>query len=193
MVQIYGYLLNKTNLDDIYMKNIHINMNKKLIRLTESDLHRIVKESVNRVLNEIGDTKRGQNLLGQVHARAGERDDFKTMLDALDRQSKEDDSNYVRGLYDRLDMIKNPDTTSKEGRRARLKMQNNYEVAEMEDMDAIGRKFINFIEKHGGGAMMQTIVDYESGNETGIPESGFPAVLEVFEDEVLGYDCSHKI
>ena len=27
-------------------------MNKKLIRLTESDLHEIVKESVNRVLNE---------------------------------------------------------------------------------------------------------------------------------------------
>ena len=27
-------------------------MNKKLIRLTESDLHRIVKESVNRVLKE---------------------------------------------------------------------------------------------------------------------------------------------
>ena len=30
-------------------------MNKKLIRLTESDLHRIVKESVNRVLNEVWD------------------------------------------------------------------------------------------------------------------------------------------
>ena len=28
-------------------------MNKKLIRLTESDLHRIVKESVNKVLNEV--------------------------------------------------------------------------------------------------------------------------------------------
>ena len=27
-------------------------MNKKLIRLTESDLHRIVKESVNEILNE---------------------------------------------------------------------------------------------------------------------------------------------
>ena len=27
-------------------------MNKKLIRLTESDLHRIVKESVNRIMNE---------------------------------------------------------------------------------------------------------------------------------------------
>lgn len=28
-------------------------MNKKLIRLSESDLHRIVKESVNKVLNEM--------------------------------------------------------------------------------------------------------------------------------------------
>ena len=34
------------------MGNIHINMNKKLIRLTEADLHRIVRESVNKVLNE---------------------------------------------------------------------------------------------------------------------------------------------
>ena len=29
--------------------------NKKLIRLTEADLHRIVRESVNNVLNEISD------------------------------------------------------------------------------------------------------------------------------------------
>ena len=32
--------------------NNNTKMNKKLIRLTESDLHRIVKESVNKVLNE---------------------------------------------------------------------------------------------------------------------------------------------
>ena len=32
--------------------NTYYNMNKKLIRLTEGDLHRIVKESVNRILNE---------------------------------------------------------------------------------------------------------------------------------------------
>ena len=30
-------------------------MNKKLVKLTESDLHKIVKESVNKVLNEIAD------------------------------------------------------------------------------------------------------------------------------------------
>lgn len=32
--------------------NCNTNMNKKLIRLTEQDLHRIVKESVNKILNE---------------------------------------------------------------------------------------------------------------------------------------------
>ena len=32
--------------------NCKRNMNKKLIRLTESDLHRIVKESVNKIINE---------------------------------------------------------------------------------------------------------------------------------------------
>ena len=45
-------------------------MNKRLIRLTESDLHRIVKESVNMILNEIGDTAKGQYALGQVSQRA---------------------------------------------------------------------------------------------------------------------------
>lgn len=44
-------------------------MNKKLIRLTEQDLHRIVKESVNRVINEIGDTPKGQYMLGSLAAR----------------------------------------------------------------------------------------------------------------------------
>lgn len=39
---------------------------RRRIRLSESDLHRIVEQ----VINEIGDTERGQNALGQVHGRA---------------------------------------------------------------------------------------------------------------------------
>ena len=50
--------------------NCSRNMNKKLIRLTESDLHRIVRESVNKILNEIGDTHLGSYQLGRVYARA---------------------------------------------------------------------------------------------------------------------------
>ena len=42
--------------DDLYRNNnqlnCNLNMNKKLIRLTESDLHQIVKESVYRILSE---------------------------------------------------------------------------------------------------------------------------------------------
>ena len=44
-------------------------MNKKLIRLTESDLHRIVKESINRILNEVGETDDGQKLLARLAAK----------------------------------------------------------------------------------------------------------------------------
>ena len=44
---------------DIYIENnridAYLDMNKKLIRLTESDLHKIIKESVNRIINEMED------------------------------------------------------------------------------------------------------------------------------------------
>ena len=40
------------NLDENKQYNTNRNMNKKLIKLTENDLHRIVKESAKRVLRE---------------------------------------------------------------------------------------------------------------------------------------------
>lgn len=44
------------NLDENKQYKANTNMNKKLIRLTESDLHRIVKQSVNKILKEgVGD------------------------------------------------------------------------------------------------------------------------------------------
>lgn len=39
---------------------------KKIVRLTEGDLHRIVKESSNRIINEIGDTYDGYRMLGRL-------------------------------------------------------------------------------------------------------------------------------
>ena len=50
---------------------------KKQIHLNESELHRLVKESVRRVLresmNEIGDTPQGQRALGMLSARENNR------------------------------------------------------------------------------------------------------------------------
>lgn len=39
------------------------------IRLTETQLHNVIKESVKQVLKEIGDTERGQYALGALAAR----------------------------------------------------------------------------------------------------------------------------
>lgn len=64
-------------------------MNKKLIRLTESDLHRIVKESVNKILNEIGDTAKGQYMLGRLQGRQmgnGNRQQAMSTMDYATRQ-----------------------------------------------------------------------------------------------------------
>lgn len=51
---------------------------KKQIHLNESELHRLVKESVRRVLresmNEIGDTPQGQSALGYLYGRRGNQD-----------------------------------------------------------------------------------------------------------------------
>ena len=49
---------------------------KHRIKLTESDLHRIIKESVRCVLNEIGDTDDGQYILGRMEGRQKNRGDF---------------------------------------------------------------------------------------------------------------------
>ena len=43
---------------------------KQIIRLTESDLHRIVKESVRRILNEYGEGEGSQEKLGTLYMTA---------------------------------------------------------------------------------------------------------------------------
>ena len=42
---------------------------RQRIRLTEGDLHRIIRKCVNEALNEIGDTERGQYALGAAQSR----------------------------------------------------------------------------------------------------------------------------
>ena len=62
-------------------------MNKKLIRLTESDLHRIVKESVNEILNEIGGTPNGNFVLNAIRGRRAAKR-YRTNMGLKDRADK---------------------------------------------------------------------------------------------------------
>ena len=66
-------------------------MNKKLIRLTESDLHRVVKESVNKVLNEV--MYNGKSLHGN------NPDDWKYMADVRGDEAHYD-SLYGKVAYE---------------------------------------------------------------------------------------------
>ena len=52
-MQIYTKNLIKTNSIRYLLEKYVFKMNKKLIRLTESDLHKVIKESVNKVLTEL--------------------------------------------------------------------------------------------------------------------------------------------
>ena len=52
--------------------------NKKVIRLTESDLYLMLEEAVKEALNEIGDTFRGQYMMGSASGRAKDRGDEDT-------------------------------------------------------------------------------------------------------------------
>ena len=46
---------------------------RQRIKLTESDLHRIIKESVKRILNEYGEGNASQYMLGALAARKKEQ------------------------------------------------------------------------------------------------------------------------
>ncbi len=47
-----------------------MNMKKEIIKLTESDLHKIIENSVKKYINEIGDTPKGNFALNAVRGRA---------------------------------------------------------------------------------------------------------------------------
>lgn len=76
-------------MNNIYLKNTYRNMNKKLIRLTESDLHRIVKESVNRTINEVA--LKGKS--GKAYSLHGNDEESWDIVSRL-RQKKSGNSNY---------------------------------------------------------------------------------------------------
>lgn len=72
-------------------------MRNKLIRLTESDLHRIVKESVNKVLNEMVDEGQGWDFFNRVRRdyKNGDQDldDYNQAM--RDKETKVQARNFI--------------------------------------------------------------------------------------------------
>ena len=82
-------------------------MNKKLIRLTESDLHKIVKESVNKILYEVLDTtdsiKSFYNDKGEQLSKPKAK--IKGMLNPKWRERKNQQMNMLRDRHDDIRRI----------------------------------------------------------------------------------------
>ena len=164
---------------------------KQTIKLSESELKRVIVESVKRVLKESGNTKRGSYLMGRAGKRNLVRGDISNFIDKRDKASNKDAFN--QGMEDQTAYginLKDPSRDSTWDMQNNRRLKFNYDTYKMEDMDELGRKFIDFIEKYDGGALMDTVVDYESGNQTGKKESPLKEIIPYFEEEVLGYDCT---
>lgn len=167
-------------------------MLKKDKAILESLTRKYGRRNVEKSINESGDTHRGQYMLGRLANRQSERGERSTAHDkAYTMAGNNYSDDYIQGFDDEAKYRRNADSTWSRDNYNRIKF--NYDTKEMQDMDELGKKFINFIEKYEGGMLLQTIVDYESGNETGEPQSPLGEIIPYFEEEVLGYECSPKM
>lgn len=121
---------------------------KKLIRLTEADLHRIVKESVNNVLNEIGDTERGQYMLGRLGARKYRNASEDERNHTAAKNGRREEIYALKQQGDKGDWTKRkPSDAFQKG----VDMQNKYmDAVENGDKEDEGH-FRNMFKKHYNG------------------------------------------
>ncbi len=161
------------------------------IRITESELNKIITESVKRTLVEIGDTKRGQWMLGRLKNRQANGEGKFNRSSVSYNDAGDAAYNAAGGKYTDA-YHQGYDDEEKFGHNPKM-MKFNADVKRIDDADDLGEKFINFIEKHHGGSILQTIVDCESGNETGTPCSPLPMILPEFEEAILGYKATPEM
>lgn len=113
------------------------NMNKKLIRLTESDCHKIVKESVNKVLTELD---------WRTYANAAKKRD--AQIQKLGRDATDKGGNRLTHLRNNLDYAASDALTSKYAQKhnngypannADVYTKNGYQTVTTNNFDGNGR------------------------------------------------------
>lgn len=138
---------------------------KRTIRLTESDLHHIITESVKNILTEIGDTRRGQYMLGRTLGRAYEIGDSDTMKNVQDRIGplKQDHKNPAHWGYMNQTM-KHPNSTVK----ANYKRYRDSDIADLRS------RYLDFEREN--------YIDYYDD-----PNAPRKDIIQDFEKNVLGH------
>ena len=94
-------------------------MKRNKIRLTESQLRQMVAESVKSVLNEIGDTRRGQYALGQLGGRRlANNDSFGEMETAVHARDNRSNIYHLSSYEDGMQDYLNAHTENKNAKKA---------------------------------------------------------------------------
>lgn len=165
------------------------------MNISKSQIRNLIKESINNMINEIGDTNRGQYMLGRVHAR--NTDKYADSLDAGDEDT--DARSTKNNAFDnwskptredgKPDYDNDPFTKGEDDERNGdpSKIHDRYNVYKYKDQFDLRDKFIDFIESDDTN--LQDIYDYETGIATGNIESALTALIPKFEEKI-GYEIT---
>ncbi len=167
---------------DYGTKNTKKKMNKKLIRLTESDLHRIVKESVNKVLTELD---------WRTYANAAKKRE--SQIQQLGRDATDKGGNRLTRLRNNLDHAASDVLTSKYAQRnnngyptnnADVWTNNGYQTVTTNNFNGSGKwssgkfnyKNKGHVDKNGydmDSKMDDEVEDYMSGKSKYVKGKGW--------------------
>lgn len=169
------------------------------MNISKSQLRNLIKESLNNMINEIGDTNRGQYMLGRTYARNTDKH-----INSLDNGDEDlnarTNKNNAFDNWDRptrkdgkIDFDNDPFTKGEDDERQpnnTRQIQNQYNVYKHQDNYNLRNKFIDFIESDDKN--LQDIFDYENGYATGNIESALTELIPRFEEQI-GYEVTPEM
>lgn len=154
----------------IEYKDNTMKTNKKVVRLTESELHNLISESVKQVLSELD---------WRSYASGGKKakDDF---LNMIKNGSKQDDPNLLKRVRQARNLLHNAVETS----RDKFKDMNDEDNTFYTTVDGNGVFYPNVENSSWDGRPMQMDIDYKT-KMRGLSKS---KAVNVTPNRYLGYD-----
>ena len=152
--------------------------------ISESKLNKIIYNSIKKVLNEAGDTNRGQYLMGRLHQRK---------LNNGDNEAADEIKNYA---YEQGDNER--DLAFRIGSHLSNNAESEYNEFRSWDMHDITNQFVEFLENdwRTRNAMKQCAAQKATENsQLSVHDYELDCLnrtLERFEDQCIGYSLSNQ-
>jgi hypothetical protein len=149
--------------------------NNSIIKINEEELKHLVKKSITEILNEIGDTHRGQYMLGRVNNRFRRNDA---------ENKKYQDMTAERMKPEYLDDFYNGRDDERSGNINNIKY--HYELARKEDDLNLSGKFFDWFQDNED--IYQELLNSKSNDF----DFTLMDIIHIYEKEVLGYELRQR-